>query len=132
MEGWTIALSVQATWMFFGRPFCPHMRYLITTLYSICFSISFKQQYDIMFSYLLQGWGFTVILGIHAAPTTLPFHPMELFNGRGIIGSVFGGFKGKSQLPHFAIQCMRGVSRIPLISTSFSSMSNNIKCLCRL
>ncbi|KAM1025329.1 hypothetical protein ACFX13_039217 [Malus domestica] len=56
-----------------------------------------------------EGWGFTVILGIHAAPTTLPFHPMELFNGRGIIGSVFGGFKGKSQLPHFAKQCMRGV-----------------------
>ncbi|KAL6175178.1 hypothetical protein ACLB2K_051821 [Fragaria x ananassa] len=39
----------------------------------------------------------------------LPLHPMELFDGRGIIGSVFGGFKGKSQLPRFAKECMRGV-----------------------
>lgn len=41
---------------------------------------------------------------------------MELFNGRMIIGSVFGGFKGKSQLPHFAKECMKGVgySKYPL------------------
>lgn len=56
-----------------------------------------------------EGWGFTVVLGIHATPKMLPLHPMELFNGRGIIGSVFGGFKGKSQLPRFAKECMRGV-----------------------
>jgi len=56
-----------------------------------------------------QGWGLTVILGIHASPSLLPIHPMELFNGRSIIGSIFGGFKGKSQLPHFAKQCGNGV-----------------------
>ncbi|TKY65847.1 Alcohol dehydrogenase 3 [Spatholobus suberectus] len=48
-----------------------------------------------------EGWGLTVVLGIHSSPKLLPIHPMELFDGRQIVGSVFGGFKGKSQLPHF-------------------------------
>ncbi|CAB4280311.1 unnamed protein product [Prunus armeniaca] len=56
-----------------------------------------------------EGWGFTVVLGIHPTPKMLLLHPMELVHGRGIIGSVFGGFKGKSQLPHFAQECMNGV-----------------------
>lgn len=55
------------------------------------------------------GWGLTVLLGVHPTPRLLPLHPMELFGGRRIIGSVFGDFKGKSQLPHFAKQCMNGV-----------------------
>lgn len=59
-----------------------------------------------------EGWGSTVILGIHSTPTLLPIHPMELFNGRRIIGSVFGGFKGKSQLPHFARECIHGVVKL--------------------
>ncbi|KAK9049349.1 hypothetical protein SSX86_031682 [Deinandra increscens subsp. villosa] len=45
------------------------------------------------------GWGKTVLLGIHPTPRMLPLHPMELFEGRTITGSVFGGFKGKTQLP---------------------------------
>lgn len=59
--------------------------------------------------YVPQGWGLTVALGIHSSPKLLPIHPMELFDGRQIVGSVFGGFKGKSQLPHFASQCGKGV-----------------------
>ncbi|GAV75102.1 ADH_zinc_N domain-containing protein/ADH_N domain-containing protein [Cephalotus follicularis] len=55
------------------------------------------------------GWGLTVLLGVHPSPRMLPLHPMELFAGRQIIGSVFGGFKGKTQLPSFAQECMRGV-----------------------
>ncbi|KAK1408189.1 hypothetical protein QVD17_39824 [Tagetes erecta] len=47
------------------------------------------------------GWGMTILLGIHPKPKTLPLHPMELFDGRTITGSVFGGFKGKTQLPDF-------------------------------
>ncbi|TYI14531.1 hypothetical protein ES332_A08G127200v1 [Gossypium tomentosum] len=39
-------------------------------------------------------------------PMLLPLHPMELFNGRQIVGSIFGGFKGKTQLPKLAEQCM--------------------------
>nr|XP_043631311.1 alcohol dehydrogenase-like 4 isoform X2 [Erigeron canadensis] len=52
------------------------------------------------------GWGMTVVLGIHPTPRMLPLHPMELFDGRTITGSVFGGFKGKSQLPLFVHHCM--------------------------
>ncbi|KAK9122297.1 hypothetical protein Syun_019914 [Stephania yunnanensis] len=55
------------------------------------------------------GWGLTVILGIHATPEMMPFHPMELFQGRRIIGSVFGDFKPKTQLPLLARQCLQGV-----------------------
>ncbi|XVF12850.1 hypothetical protein REPUB_Repub08aG0155100 [Reevesia pubescens] len=58
------------------------------------------------------GWGLTVLLGIHPSPMLLPLHPMELFNGRQIIGSVFGGFKGKTQLPKFAKQCMCGTLKL--------------------
>ena len=57
----------------------------------------------------MQGWGLTVLLGIHSSPKLLPIHPMELFAGRRIEGSVFGGFKGKSQLPNLATECMQGV-----------------------
>ncbi|XP_028764351.1 LOW QUALITY PROTEIN: alcohol dehydrogenase-like 4 [Neltuma alba] len=59
-----------------------------------------------------EGWGLTVILGIHATPQMLPIHPMELFDGRRIVGSVFGGFKGKTQLPLFAKQCLQGVVKL--------------------
>ncbi|CAN7046640.1 unnamed protein product [Brassica oleracea var. botrytis] len=37
---------------------------------------------------------------------------MELFDGRTITGSIFGGFKPKSQLPNFAQQCMKGVVKL--------------------
>ncbi|KAK7286907.1 hypothetical protein RJT34_22255 [Clitoria ternatea] len=59
-----------------------------------------------------EGWGLTVLLGIHPSPEMLPIHPMELFTGRRIVGSVFGGFKGKTQLPHFAQKCMHGVVKL--------------------
>ncbi|GFP89286.1 alcohol dehydrogenase-like 3 [Phtheirospermum japonicum] len=58
------------------------------------------------------GWGFTVILGIHPTPRLLPLHPMELFDGRRIVGSIFGDFKGKSQLPQFVNQCTKGIVKL--------------------
>ncbi|KAI9083770.1 hypothetical protein K1719_034238 [Acacia pycnantha] len=33
---------------------------------------------------------------------------MELFDGRRIVGSIFGGFKGRTHLPLFAKQCLQG------------------------
>ncbi|KAL6842136.1 hypothetical protein ACP4OV_028115 [Aristida adscensionis] len=54
------------------------------------------------------GWGLTVVLGIHATPKMLPLHPMELFDGRRITGCIFGDFKGKSQLPDLVDKCMNG------------------------
>ncbi|CAF1930456.1 unnamed protein product [Brassica oleracea] len=59
-----------------------------------------------------EGWGSTVLVGIYPTPKTLPLHPMELFDDRTITGSIFGGFKPKSQLPNFAQQCMKGVVKL--------------------
>ncbi|KAJ4787268.1 alcohol dehydrogenase [Rhynchospora pubera] len=56
------------------------------------------------------GWGMTVILGIHLSPQMLPLHPMELFFGRRITGTTFGDFKGKTQLPEIIEKYMKGVS----------------------
>ncbi|KAK4253253.1 hypothetical protein QN277_010580 [Acacia crassicarpa] len=64
------------------------------------------------FSSVHEGWGLTVILGIHTTPQMLPIHPMELFDGRRVIASVFGGFKGRSHLPLFAKQCLQGMVKL--------------------
>ncbi|ONM00853.1 Alcohol dehydrogenase-like 3 [Zea mays] len=53
------------------------------------------------------GWGLTVVLGIHSTPKMVPLHPMELY-GRRITGCVFGDFKGKSQLPDLVDKCVNG------------------------
>uniref|UniRef100_A0A0D9XHX3 Enoyl reductase (ER) domain-containing protein n=1 Tax=Leersia perrieri TaxID=77586 RepID=A0A0D9XHX3_9ORYZ len=58
------------------------------------------------------GWGLTVVLGIHPTPRMLPLHPMELFDGRRITGCVFGDFKGKSQLPELVEKWMQGEIKI--------------------
>ncbi|KAL2547714.1 Alcohol dehydrogenase-like 3 [Forsythia ovata] len=58
------------------------------------------------------GWGLVVVLGVHPSPRLLPLHPMELFDGRKIVASTFGDFKGKSQLPEFAKTCMHGVVKL--------------------
>lgn len=60
------------------------------------------------------GWGLTVVLGIHPTPRMLPLHPMELFDGRRIVGCTFGDFKGKTQLPLLVNQCMQGEVKINL------------------
>jgi len=54
------------------------------------------------------GWGLTVVLGIHATPKMMPLHPMELFDGRRITGCVFGDVKGKSQLPAIVDKYVNG------------------------
>ncbi|CAL9053157.1 unnamed protein product [Musa banksii] len=59
------------------------------------------------------GWGLTVMMGIHPTPRLLPVHPMELYYRR-LAASVFGGFKGKSQLPDLVEKCMHGDDRINL------------------
>ncbi|CAH9124976.1 unnamed protein product [Cuscuta epithymum] len=60
----------------------------------------------------IDGWGLTIMLGIHPSPRMLPFHPMELFDGRRIVASVFGDFKGKSQLPNFVKRCTEGAVKL--------------------
>ncbi|GLJ05282.1 hypothetical protein SUGI_0015260 [Cryptomeria japonica] len=45
------------------------------------------------------GWGLAIIVGVDQSGRRLSFFPPELLDGRRIDGTVFGGFKGKSQLP---------------------------------
>jgi alcohol dehydrogenase len=91
-----------------------------------------------------QGWGLTVLLGVHPGPNMVPLHPMELFDGRQITASIFGGFKGKTQLPAFAQQCTHGVVKLdefishelPFadINEAFQLLlqGNSIRCLLHL
>ncbi|XP_051115089.1 alcohol dehydrogenase-like 4 [Andrographis paniculata] len=59
-----------------------------------------------------EGWGLTVLIGMQTSPRLLPIHPKDFFRGRKMVGSIFGGFKPKSQLPDFARQCINGVVKL--------------------
>ncbi|KFK33975.1 hypothetical protein AALP_AA5G085900 [Arabis alpina] len=63
------------------------------------------------------GVGVTVLLGVHTSPKFLPIHPMELFQGRSITASTFGGFKPKTQLPFLINQCLQGVINLDFFIT---------------
>ncbi|HEX4151358.1 MAG TPA: S-(hydroxymethyl)glutathione dehydrogenase/class III alcohol dehydrogenase [Steroidobacteraceae bacterium] len=63
------------------------------------------------------GWGQSVILGIAGAGQEISTRPAQLMSGRLWRGSVFGGVKGRSQLPGFVDRYLAGDIRIePLIS----------------
>ncbi|KMZ74026.1 Alcohol dehydrogenase 2, putative, expressed [Zostera marina] len=63
------------------------------------------------------GWGVTVMIGIHTSPRLLPFHPMELFNGRRIVGSVFGGIKCKTHIPSIVKKYIDGTLKLDAFIT---------------
>jgi S-(hydroxymethyl)glutathione dehydrogenase / alcohol dehydrogenase len=63
------------------------------------------------------GWGQSVILGIAGAGQEISTRPSQLMAGRVWRGSVFGGVKGRSQLPGYVERYLEGEIRIdPLIS----------------
>lgn len=43
--------------------------------------------------------GLTVLVGLDVSPRKISFHPIELFTGRRLVTTIFGGVKGKTQLP---------------------------------
>lgn len=43
--------------------------------------------------------GLTVLLGLDTSPRKISFHPLELFSGRRLVATIFGGVKGKTDLP---------------------------------
>lgn len=51
-------------------------------------------------------WGLTVLLGFDSTRRKLSLLPTELFMGRRVVASIFGGFKGKSQLPNLIGKCV--------------------------
>jgi S-(hydroxymethyl)glutathione dehydrogenase/alcohol dehydrogenase len=63
------------------------------------------------------GFGQSVILGIAGAGQEISARPAQLMSGRVWCGSVFGGVKGRSQLPGYVDRYSRGDIKIdPLIS----------------
>jgi S-(hydroxymethyl)glutathione dehydrogenase/alcohol dehydrogenase len=64
-----------------------------------------------------RSWGQSVILGVAGAGQEISTRPGQLMSGRVWRGAVFGGVKGRSQLPGYVDRYLAGDIRIePLIS----------------
>jgi len=59
-----------------------------------------------------KGWGESTIIGVAGAGQEISTRPFQLVTGRVWRGSAFGGVKGRSQLPDYVDQYMRGEIRI--------------------
>ena len=59
-----------------------------------------------------KGWGESTIIGVAGAGQELSTRPFQLVTGRVWRGSAFGGVKGRSQLPGYVEQYMRGEIKI--------------------
>ncbi|MFN7678184.1 MAG: S-(hydroxymethyl)glutathione dehydrogenase/class III alcohol dehydrogenase [Cyanobacteriota bacterium] len=59
-----------------------------------------------------KGWGESTIIGVAGAGQEISTRPFQLVTGRVWRGSAFGGVRGRSELPAFVAQAMRG--EIPL------------------
>lgn len=55
-----------------------------------------------------KGWGESIIIGVAGAGEEIATRPFQLVTGRVWKGSAFGGVKGRSQLPGYVEQYMRG------------------------
>lgn len=59
-----------------------------------------------------KGWGESVIVGVAGAGQEISTRPFQLVTGRVWRGSAFGGVKGRSQLPGYVDQYMKGEIKI--------------------
>lgn len=55
-----------------------------------------------------KGWGQSVIIGVAAAGEEISTRPFQLVTGRVWKGSAFGGVKGRTELPGYVDQYMKG------------------------
>jgi len=55
-----------------------------------------------------KGWGESVIIGVAGAGQEITTRPFQLVTGRTWKGSAFGGVKGRTQLPGYVEQYMKG------------------------
>jgi len=55
-----------------------------------------------------KGWGQSIIIGVAAAGEEIATRPFQLVTGRVWKGSAFGGVKGRTELPGFVDQYMKG------------------------
>ncbi len=59
-----------------------------------------------------KGWGESVIVGVAGAGQEISTRPFQLVTGRVWRGSAFGGVKGRTQLPGYVEQYMKGEIKI--------------------
>ncbi len=59
-----------------------------------------------------KGWGESTIIGVAGAGQEISTRPFQLVTGRVWRGSAFGGVKGRSQLPGYVEQYMRGEIKV--------------------
>jgi len=59
-----------------------------------------------------KGWGESVIIGVAGAGQEISTRPFQLVTGRVWRGSAFGGVKGRTELPAYVEQYMRGEIKI--------------------
>ena len=59
-----------------------------------------------------KGWGESVIIGVAGAGEEISTRPFQLVTGRVWRGSAFGGVKGRSQLPEYVEQYMKGEIKV--------------------
>ena len=59
-----------------------------------------------------KGWGESVIVGVAGAGQEISTRPFQLVTGRVWRGTAFGGVKGRSQLPEYVEQYMRGEIKV--------------------
>ncbi len=68
-----------------------------------------------------KGWGESVIIGVAGAGEEISTRPFQLVTGRVWRGTAFGGVKGRSQLPGYVEQYLRGDIKVdPMITHTLS------------
>ncbi|GMM33912.1 bifunctional alcohol dehydrogenase/S-(hydroxymethyl)glutathione dehydrogenase [Saccharomycopsis crataegensis] len=68
-----------------------------------------------------KGWGTSVIIGVASAGKEIATRPFQLVTGRVWKGSAFGGVKGRTQLPGFVDDYMKGELKLDEYITGYKS-----------
>lgn len=70
-----------------------------------------------------KGWGKSVIIGVAASGQEISTRPFQLVTGRTWMGTAFGGFKGRTDVPRLVDMHMEGKLPLePFITHQFSGL----------
>ncbi|GBG27318.1 Alcohol dehydrogenase [Hondaea fermentalgiana] len=70
------------------------------------------------------GWGKSVVIGVAGAGQEISTRPFQLVTGRVWMGTAFGGFKSRSEVPKLVDQCMAGELKVDPYITHQVNLSN--------
>lgn len=79
-----------------------------------------------------RGWGKSVVIGVAAAGQEISTRPFQLVTGRSWIGTAFGGWKSKPQVPELVDRYMKGEVKIDQYVThtmKFDQINEGLKLL---